>query len=414
MTASDRISLHYTLRLFTSHGTRTIPASENETVEEVLLRNRIPLSLVSLYSVTDDGSDEKLFMSSRACVADVIESRRIPCARIIRNITLDRLNEEPEGKSDHPVLGSIETLLPNKDSSAGFIRKVQTPQNCLDIVRHEVDVSLRRVIAESPTRAVVIGASGGGDSNALIASMGRSQHREGLRIIPVLILGIPDWDTQRDAAFQVCQSVGLDLSVIRPEQLASMLGLRSIEHGIEAFAAHFPGIDREFFGTWLLRRGLTLVAEREQAKHVFFGANREDLLAETLARLMSGLLPLPSPVRRMGEISFVYPLWRIPKRVADAIHSEPSSDNYAARDSSFTDGRAISLLMAHMMSNIPGADIALLEGCAAIAERSGAHLIDWDPVLSDFAVTDMVTPELREEWLQFLLAAGDGGRDQGI
>lgn len=388
------------LWLDTSHGKIPLYGGEDESLEQILLRHRVPLSLVTLTCRAEDGSGQPLPALATTKLGETYLANQVPRARVIRNISLSRLFVD-ETLSDE-LLEGTEWHTPSPDQESGYRRQVWTKAECQTIVQAEVDSVVSMLLSGSDRPHIIVGTSGGGDSNAMIAALANSRYREQIKISPVMILGIPDWDTQLPVAQEVCTQSGLNLEVISADKLAQIVSARSIDLVLTRFAEIFPATDREFIGTWLLRRGLTHVALSLSAGHIVFGANREDLLAESLSRLMAGLVPLKVPVRPMGALSFVYPLWRVPKKIADAVHWNESQGNYEARARASTDGRTMSLLLAHSLSMVPGADIALLEGFANLAANFRSETLEYDQEVNDHVVADMMVDSLRGEWLSFI------------
>lgn len=250
---------------------------------------------------------------------------------------------------------------------------------------------------------IVVGFSGGGDSNLLLTALRKSDAFSPDKIVPVMVLGIEDWDKQLDQARDLSQRLGFPLRVIEATQSASLAGIDSVPAALTRFKHEFPSTSVEFFGTWLLRRVLSRMADVLDARHVFIGANREDTLAEALYCIANGLRPMPFPCRSIGDVVFVSPLYLLPKRVVDAAYPSYSSANYRSRSATLDIGRTTYYYLAHVLQEaLPGADLSLMSGLQNLAS-SGQ--LEWDDNLADF-VHAQADISVRRKWARVV----KGGR----
>lgn len=394
----------------TNHGSYRLPADDQpETVRSVLTRYGVPLSSVWTYVVephtedTDRGNSRQAhFIPSTTPIdAPWLEGRNIH-ARVTRNVNLPGLLQLQGLDARHVENASTEWTFPD-DAAGAFlpIHSELTPQECLEFVRKGVD----EVLSQWPTPnsgGLVVGTSGGGDSNVLLSALAESEYMEGVELLPTMMLGIPDWDTQHDNAVELSESLGLPLVVIDKQHAAKLAGVRSLDQLIEDFLTNYPGAELEIIGTWLLRRVLSGLAQERGISFVATGANREDVLAEGLARIARGHPPLPIPYRQIGDVTFVFPMYGTPKKIGDGAYPAFSLENYEARNPSHSPGRSVFYHLAYLLADLaPGIDVDFLRGFGRLADIAPSPIARVES-LQDYAVTDAYTDEQLQKWRELL------------
>ncbi|MGH3871713.1 MAG: hypothetical protein ACRDSR_09395 [Pseudonocardiaceae bacterium] len=275
-------------------------------------------------------------------------------------------------------------------------------QACRNFVNESVAdfvEAYREVLGGSAT--IVVGTSGGGDSNALLAALVEATRNLTVSIRPVMLLGAPEWDAAIDRAKELCASLGLSLQFVGSERVNRLLGrLGNSSHWLSDFHAHFPREDSDVIGTLAIRLALSDVARKLGASCVVTGLNLEDLLAECFLRLTQGELPLEFPVRIIDGINFCYPVYRVPKKLLDGCHPEYALANYRERSASVMMGRAIPYYLAQSMNSaVPGIEFDLLEGFRSLPHVRPATLPEFG-----FAILPGVEicPELRSRWENYI------------
>jgi len=165
-------------------------------------------------------------------------------------------------------------------------------EDCVSIVGEAV---CRVLDAWPPSvaRRLVVGISGGGDSNVLLTALVQSKRLAPDDVVPIIVHG-PDMEQHLQVAVELCDELGCPLTVIDQRQAARLAGIRSIRDFFLTFEKHYPDADVDFAWTWLLRRTLAAAARVRGIPAVVIGANREDLLSEGFLRLARGLAPMPA------------------------------------------------------------------------------------------------------------------------
>jgi hypothetical protein len=273
-------------------------------------------------------------------------------------------------------------------------------QECKNYVAESVAEFLSENIDVDPSSKIVIGVSGGGDSNTLIEAFLASEKINAKQMIAVMMLGIPDWDRGKQRAEMICSTHGVQLKFIEAETVNKLLGRNSNNDWVEDFEKVFPDTDLEALGTLAVRLSLMSVAESEGAQAIVTGLNLEDLLSECLFRTMQGLLPLPFPVRIIDGIPLWYPLYKIPKKILDGCHPNFSLANYRDRYPGKMLSRAHAYYLSQMLnSHLPGSEFDLLNGFKTLSKMNKSYSY-YEKDLG-FSVIEQLPKELKNNWLMF-------------
>ena len=349
-------------------------------------RYGIPSLQVSTY-LEDGQGGLKLFVSPHRPLAEYAGSAQV-IVMPNRNIDFDAL------------IGGRDLLEEKEDASAwhrrrvrdnagdySFITEYLTPHEARALVAEQVREALHYAgIADEP---LVVGVSGGGDSNALLGAILESRVVSKENVFPVMMLGIPDWDKGVDRATDVCESHGLSLTTISPERTAAILGFTdSSRDWVSDFEKLFPGDDLEVLGVYSVRKVLEAAALERGTSKIVIGSNLEDCLSDLVYSISAGRVPFPKPLGRMGKIEILNPLWLTPKGVIDGCYPKYSLENYEARYPSRMFGRAYFYYAAQMLVEAyPGLGETLLRG----GSKLSADLFEDLPIDEEFG-----TPVLSE------------------
>jgi hypothetical protein len=276
---------------------------------------------------------------------------------------------------------------------------------CREFVQEAVDdfVSEHQHLFERTS--VVVGTSGGGDSNALLTALSTATRHLSTQVRPVMLLGIPEWDAAAPRARELCGDLGLTLTHIGAARINALLG-RPPTHPdwLGDFRRHFPADDIDVIGTLAIRLALADAARAGGSRCVVTGLNLEDVLAECFLRVAQGRLPLPFPVRDLDGTAFCYPVHRVPKKILDGCHPTYALANYRQRSIGVMMGRAIPYFLAQSMNaTIPGIEFDLLEGFRTLPHEQ--------PVAESglgFATVPGAGQEATDRWMSY--TTGDAPR----
>ncbi|MFD9332950.1 hypothetical protein ACFWBF_00785 [Streptomyces sp. NPDC060028] len=360
----------------TSHGRQVLTARPGERVLDVLTRYQVPWSGVSIYAVPRSGGPARLSacLDKQPGELDDIAELQIFLNRNVNPFlfSLDAALTQ-ESADPAPVTEYVYQHLDGSASVAeSYLRKLSSAE-CKEIVVERVADCIRAAVPTGST--LVVGVSGGGDSNALLYAL---SHLAGhsITVDPVILKGIPDWDQGVPRAEAICASYGLPLTVLEEDDVAELLAIPPGSTPlIERFERAFPGDDFEFLGTLLIRLALARRAREVGTPFICTGLNLEDVVCEGLFRFSSGMQPAPVPVRAIGDVSLILPLWRCPKRILDGCFPAYSLQNYQARYPCFSLGRNLYYSVVYaMQSQFPGFVEQLAAG---IAELAQAHPVSY-------------------------------------
>lgn len=349
-----------------AHGERYLLARETDSIVDVCRRYGIPTTQVSTYLV------EKEKMRLYVKPYQPIEEYRGTAKIMIvpnRNIDYGALLGGEDIIRERPNASTWITTRNRSSLSHGFITELLRPSEAQEFVASQVKEAL--LMCDLKDEPLVVGISGGGDSNALLGAIVKSKLISMKNIIPVMMLGIPDWDKGVDRAEAICLELGLTLNTVESERTASILGFSDPERDwISSFEREFPGDDLEVLGVYGVRKVLESVAVEKGAKRIVIGSNLEDCLSDVLYYICAGEIPFPKPCGKMGKVEILYPLWLTPKAIIDGCYPKYSLENYEARYPSKMYGRAYYYYLAQMLVDAyPGAGQDILRGASKMSQR---------------------------------------------
>jgi tRNA(Ile)-lysidine synthase TilS/MesJ len=340
----------------TSHGRQELSGSQNERLIDLLARYGVPWSAISAYLVPRAGGDPQLQPCLDRTLGELNEFSDV-LVYFNRNVnpfifSIAGFSTIPSATPEQGTEYLYQRLDNAKGTADTFLKRLD-PGECKAVIAERVAEAVRQTVPKGSK--LVVGVSGGGDSNALLDGLSRIDDHD-LELHPVIIMGIPDWDAGVPRAIELCRSYELDLTVLQEEEVKALLRLPADSLSlIDRFEREFKGDDFEFLGTLLIRLALSKRAKALGTPYICTGLNLEDVLCEGMFRLATGLKPAPIPKRTIGDTELIFPLWLCPKRIIDGCFPKYSLDNYNARYPCASLGRNLyySLIYA-MQSQFPG------------------------------------------------------------
>jgi hypothetical protein len=337
------------LTVVSTHGRIRFDWDFNETILGVLNKNSIPWVSGSLYIPLNDGKLElypHLDQLAKTYTFDEIQFH------LNRNIAPFIFGNYPAFQ-DKKLDSVVQFLYQDFDS-----KQVKQPvfaslneADCRYIVTSNVKEYCSQYICNK--KRLLVGISGGGDSNALLYALTQIPEIE---LYPVIITGLPEWNKGLLRAQALAEKYNLPLKIVSEEQMLSYLGLSDCKEELfNRFQRYFSNDDFEVMAALMIRLALEATAKELDAIDILIGANQDDKLSEAFYFIINGEVPFEIPVRKIGSFNFHYPLWMCPKVIIDGCFPKYSLENYQDRYPSFSPGRSLYYQLAyHVISNFPG------------------------------------------------------------
>ena len=361
------------IAIVTTHGRRELSGPSDERLIDTLKRHGVPWSATAIYGRRlGEGADIELLSALDRSLASLSDYSEL-LIYFNRNI-----NPFLFSIDDFKVLCPVDTtglgteyfyqVLDNDSGTSSTTLAKLSPEDCRDLVAERVVEVIRQQV--EPGASIVVGVSGGGDSNAMLYGLSKAVAETGVKVFPVIAKGIPDWDAGVPRALELCATYGLDLRVLEEVEIREMLGISADGVSlIDRFEKEFPGDDFEFLGTLIIRLALTRYANELSTGYICTGLNLEDVVCEQMYRLSGGMKPAGMPGRRIGDKKLIMPLWMCPKRIIDGCFPKYSLDNYEARYPCFSLGRNLYYSVVYQLqSSFPSYIEGMAQGFSRLAE----------------------------------------------
>lgn len=381
----------------TAHGRYLINViNSDQSLQEICWHNRIPIQNVTFYGVVD--GETSVVIGKHEPIKKFEGLFQSILIRPDRNI--DYLSVCQKDIQIRPTRNAVaEYTFPSNDAK-DLLHFEFSEKQCKEYVLKQVLSFFENDVVLDSKAKIVIGISGGGDSNTLIEAFLNSGKIRQDQIIAVMMLGIPDWDKGKSRAEAICGQYNIELRFVDSSEVNQLIGREGKDTWLEDFEQIFPDADLEVLGTLAVRLSLCNVARSVGAQAIVTGLNLEDILAECLLATMQGKLPSPFPVRIIDGVPLWYPLYAIPKKILDGCHPKYSLANYEDRFPSKMLVRANVYYMAQMLNSlIPGIEFDLLKGFKELAVKNTDNgYFDKD---LGFSVVDKLPTELKQRWMVF-------------
>jgi tRNA(Ile)-lysidine synthase TilS/MesJ/sulfur carrier protein ThiS len=339
-------------------GTDTLTASAGQTLLDVLRANGVPANAVLAYRDGHVVPEDTTVLG----VDDLIELRQV------RHYDLDVLRK--------PKVHTYATADPVYTKTvlfdqAGTLERRSEQLNAASFVEYVEKTFVQSVLSAKTMRAgdrVVIGLSGGRDSVAYLKLLERTRGAwPEVDMTAVTITGLPDWEEPAtfSAALAACEGLGVEHVIVTADEVADLFHLR--EPFVDVMSRVVAGEHRNMnmvIGHQVLRRMLEREADRRGAGVVAFGFNADDLVASMVTWFTTGYRMGGIPVRELGGMRYVFPLYRITKKeltlYLELVAPEQNRQGPPGRFATGPDERSMAYAMAdHLYDLWPGVDYYL-------------------------------------------------------
>lgn len=368
-----------------------LKAFDQLTLEEVLRINRLPINLFQGYVF----SSEKM--------------KPIPL-----NTSLKDINENSEVILQCIRNTDLRQVLPQKT----FYKKIDNPitilhdlnigeEGCTETIYEINDIKAKNIIMAkveefmkeySYAKKIIIGISGGGDSNTLIKTLKKfsAKNDPSKEYVCFTLVFNRLWPSSgAKRASELCKENGVEHFIYNTKDIEKMLKMkRSLKDFFDEFSKSFGSNTADFFGTYFVSLIARRLCKKHETNEYCLGFNREDILAELLFSLMNGHKPLSFPVREFGSTKLLMPLWEIPKQILDACYPKYSIENYQERMDSTTFQRSIIYYLAHAIEDsYNNLGLSLMKGIKKLFSDDWSKLKydkDWNLYISEYAEKEKV------------------------
>jgi len=204
---------------------------------------------------------------------------------------------------------------------------------------------------------IQIALSGGGDGRIVGECAGRYlKEHPGVAFHAVITAnGFEDEAEHLDSAVAIAERFGLPHSVFNEADSAKKLGwVDGFDSALERYRSEYPDDEEEILATYWVQELNFAVATEAGRSAVVFGFNLEDVIAERLYQALTGNQLDPYPVRQAKGVDLIAPLYKIPKKLIDALDIANSMRNYDRRKASVSYLRSAMYFLAyHVVERYP-------------------------------------------------------------
>lgn len=386
----------------TAHGQFQIGApSMQMTLIELCNLNKLPYQSINFYGLNNF---EEMFPIDNVFLYSIENLKNTGLKKIIlqpnRNINFSSIlmkeistnGYDKEENSTNYVFQSTEF---NKLTNIEF-----TPTKCFDYVFNCVNSFLDSINIDN--RKIIVGISGGGDSNTLLKALSQNNKIKKDNIIAVMCSGLDVWDSAIERAEYICSESGIRLNIVNSAEICNIIGKKRSENWDEAFLEIFEDSDIDALGTLIVRKVLQFYVKKYNAQSMITGLNLEDLLAESYFQITKKKLPLPFPIRVIDGIPLWYPLYEVPKKILDGCYPKFSLENYEQRNPDKLINRAIPYYFSQMTASIlPGFEFDLLNGFKELSSLN-TNPFYYEKELG-FSVNEPLSDDLKGKWKYFTI-----------
>lgn len=366
------------IKVRSSSEERIVIAFEKMTLESVLLIEHLPTNLFQGYLADINIFNDHLIPIPLNTIIQEISLDKEIILQCIRNI--DFRNVLPQ-RIDYEKVKNPVTILRSFNFSG---------EECAEKIYEINDISAQKLVSEkvvefmgsqSTANKVIVGISGGGDSNALVKSL-KAFSDKGVpkEYICFTLVFEPFWPKgAAKRAEDLCKEYNIKHHIYDESGMENFLEMKGkMKNFLEEFKKVFGINTHNFFATYIISKIARKICSLYKTNEYCLGFNREDILAELLFSLMNGRKPLAYPVRTFGDIKLLMPLWVLPKKILDACYPKYSRSNYREReqgDEKTTRQRSLIFYLGHAVDDIyDNFGLSLMSGIQKLFTNSWPNL----------------------------------------
>lgn len=292
-------------------GRVTLEAHRGETLRAALERSGIPCTSVLITSESEPVADSTIYADQVRYEAALIEGYDIGSIRKAR----DRLFAPLAAGT---TAAHVERILSFDRQGGLTVEAVPlSVASTADSVERKVVETCTEFALVRPDAGLLIGLSGGVDSSSLLMALAAARSK--LPAFRLVAVTFEDYDAALSPTFEHARRLCLDLGVehhVAPAQLAADVfhlntPLREVlVRLLDTRWAHFV----MYIDHHTTRRTLEVFARRQGIDRIALGLHTTDLIAGLMNAWMTGYQVGGLPLRKVGDMTYVYPLAFISKR----------------------------------------------------------------------------------------------------
>jgi tRNA(Ile)-lysidine synthase TilS/MesJ len=335
-----------------------LAAAPGQPLVDVLRRHGIPVNAVLTWRNGNLVAEDVTIVEP----GDLIEVRQV------RHYDLDVLRRPRQRVFGVPNPVYTKTVLFDEQ---GALENRSEQFDAAGFVRYVEEAFVQSVLAHDVMRSgdhIVVGLSGGRDSVAYLTLLERTRDRlPAAAMTAVTITGLPDWEEPATfaAAREAGERLGVEQVIVTAADVERVFRLRgafvdAMNEVVGGVGSHLTMV----IGHQVLRRMLEEEAKARGAGVVAFGFNADDLVASMVTWFTSGFRMGGIPVREIGGLRYIFPLYRITKKeltlYLELVAPELNRQGTPGRFTTGPDERSMSYAMTdHLLDLWPGIDYYL-------------------------------------------------------
>jgi len=353
-----------------------------------------------------DGKAESLSATPGMTIKDVLRNNGIPANAVLCSVDRKIVAEKTTlGPDDHLEIRQVRhydldvtrrpatLVLPSANPPVYSKGVLFDDSGSLEVQSEDMDEAqftdyVEQIFAASITehdllaidRPAVVGLSGGRDSVAFLKLLERCRDRIGtFPLTAVTVTGLPDWEEPATfgAAKAVAESLGVDQVLVDEAAIRETFALRRSFH--EVMQDVVGGDSRQMVMVithHVMRRMIEIEGARRGVGTVVLGLNGDDLLASIVTWLTSGFIMGSIPKRTIGDLEYVFPLFRITKKeltlYLEIVAPELNRQGTPGRFTTGPQERSMAYALTdHLYDLWPGIDYYVFDAFRQFAERMG-------------------------------------------
>ncbi|MBB1148839.1 hypothetical protein H4K35_01635 [Myroides sp. NP-2] len=382
--------------LNTAQGKFDLNYNKQQTLENICLVNKLPFQSINFYG--QKGDRLKILPKTLNTTIDdyILDNYDAIILQTNRNINLPKVILKNYLVSYNNTK-STEYIFQSENFD--YLAYIEfSSEQCFDFIYKKVTAFFNNISVDN--RPIIVGISGGGDSNTLLKALLQVKKIHKTQLIAVMCCGLDVWDLAVDRAKYICKEADIQLNIVAPNEICKIIGKKNALTWDTDFFDVFKDSDLDVLGTFVIREVLQHYSKTHNAQAMITGLNLEDLLAESIFQVSKGKLPLPFPIREIDHTQLWYPLYRIPKKILDGCYPKLSLENYEQRHADKLVNRAIPYYFSQITSSlIPGFEYDLLDGFQNLSTLNKSPFIYIKEL--GFSVTEEISHHLIQKWLYY-------------